>query len=228
MISVLVPSRERPDLLARSIDSLGEGEFEVLVRVDEDDPRLDGYSQLPGVVVGGHYGYLGLHHYYNELADRARGDWLFLWNDDCIMETRNWIDVVRSYDGKMAVLNPDTNHGNWEIDMNVFPILPRKMFELMGHFSLSPHNDSWLEFVARDAGIMVRVPISILHDRADLTGNNADGVYAGRRRDREGFLSAEMESARERDVDAIRDYLARNESARLEPADLRPPTEAAQ
>jgi hypothetical protein len=228
MISVLVPSRERPELLVRSIDSLGEGELEVLVRVDEDDPRLDGYAQFPGLVVGPHHGYEGLHHYYNELAERARGDWLFLWNDDCIMETRDWIGVVRSYDGKMAVLNPTTNHDNWEIDMNVFPILPRKMVELMGHFSLHNHNDSWMEFVARDAGIMVRVPISILHDRADLTGNNDDGVYARRQLANEHFRSPEMAQARARDVDAIREYLARNEGAQLEPADMPPPTEDAQ
>jgi hypothetical protein len=228
MISVLVPSRERPDLLARSIDSLGEGELEVLVRVDEDDPRLDSYAQFPGLVVGAHHGYERLHHYYNELAERARGDWLFLWNDDCIMETRNWIEVVRSYDGKMAVLNPNTNHDNWEIDMNVFPILPRKMFELMGHFSLSNHNDSWVEFVARDAGIMVRVPISIIHDRYDLTGNNDDDVYARRRRADEHFRSPEMASARERDAGAIREYLARNEAARLAPTDSPPPKVDAQ
>ncbi|MEK6276639.1 MAG: hypothetical protein AABM29_01310 [Actinomycetota bacterium] len=220
MISVLVPSRERPELLARSVGSLGEGEFEVLVRVDEDDPRLDGYAQFPDVVVGAHHGYGALHHYYNELAERARGDWLFLWNDDCIMETRDWIDVVCSYDGKMAVLNPNTNHDNWEIDMNVFPILPRKMFELAGHLSLNLHNDSWVEFVARDAGIMVRVPITILHDRADLTGHNDDGVYGRRRLGRGHFFSAEMASARERDVRAIREYLARNEDARLAPADV--------
>jgi hypothetical protein len=222
MISVLVPSRERPDLLARSIDSLGEGEFEVLVRVDEDDPRLDAYSRFPGVVVGPHHGYAGLHHYYDELAARANGDWLFLWNDDCIMETRDWIEVVRSFDGKMAVLNPNTNHDNWEIDMNVFPVLPRKMFELIGHFSLMNHNDSWVEFVARDAGIMVRVPITILHDRADLTGNNHDGVYARRELAHEYFHSAEMASARARDAAVIREYLDRNEGARLGLAEMPP------
>jgi Glycosyl transferase family 2 len=225
MISVLVPSRERPELLARSIDSLGEGELEVLVRVDEDDPCLGRYARFPGVMVGARHGYGGLHHYYNELAGRAQGDWLFLWNDDCIMETRDWIDVVRSYDGRMAVLNPNTNHDNWEIDMNVFPILPRKMFELMGHLSLSLHNDSWVEFVGRAAGIMTRVPITILHDRADLTGNNDDGVYASRRREREHFLSRKMARARKRDVRAIREYLAHNEGARLPPPDVRSPTE---
>jgi hypothetical protein len=216
MISVLVPSRGRPELLARSLESLGDGDLEVLVRVDEDDPELDGYARFPGLVVGPHHGYGKLHHYYNELAKRAQGDWLLLWNDDCIMETGNWIDIVRSYDGKMAVLNPTSNHDNWDIDMNVFPILPRKMVELMGHFSLSNHNDSWVEFVARDAGIMVRVPISILHDRADLTGNNDDDTYAQRRLDHENFHSEEMASARERDVEVIRSYLERNEDARPE------------
>lgn len=222
MISVLVPSRERPEGLARSIQSLGDGDFEVLVRVDDDDPRLDAYRQFPGVVIGAPHGYAGLHHYYDELAGRARGEWLFLWNDDCIMQTRNWIDVVREFDGKMAVLNPRTNHDNWAIDMNVFPILPRKMVEVMGHFSLSRHNDSWIEFVARDAGIMFRVPISILHDRADLTGKNDDGVFARRQLAQAHFHSAEMVTARARDVAAVRAYLDRNEGARIKP-DVTPP-----
>jgi hypothetical protein len=212
MISVLVPSRERPELLGRSIDSLGDGDFEVLIRVDDDDPRLDGYARFPNVAVGPRHGYQGLHHYYNELAGRARGDWLFLWNDDCFMETRDWIRVVRGYEGRMVVLNPDSNHDNWEIDMNVFPIVPRRMVELTGHFSLSRHNDSWVEFVARDAGIMVRAPIRIVHDRADLTGNNDDSVYAGRQIAREEFHSPEMAAARERDVTTIREYVARSEN----------------
>jgi glycosyltransferase involved in cell wall biosynthesis len=221
MISVLVPSRERPELLARSIASLGEGDIEVLVRVDDDDPRLDEYREFPGLIVGPHHGYPGLHHYYNELAERARGDWLFLWNDDGIMETPNWIDIVRAFDGKLVVLNPTTNHNNWEIDMNVFPIVPRKMVELMGHFSLSNHNDSWMEFVGRDAGIQVRVPISIHHDRADLTGNNDDGVYSRRHLTNDHFKTdPEMVRLRARDVEAIREYLARNDAARLELTDL--------
>jgi glycosyltransferase involved in cell wall biosynthesis len=213
-VSVLVPSRQRPELLQRSIASLGDGDFEVLVALDEDDPRLADYAGLGSAVVGPRRGYGSLHGYYNELAARARGDWLLLWNDDCTMETENWIEVVRSHDGQMVVLNPRTNHDNWQIDMNVFPILPRKMVELMGHLSLSRHNDSWIEFVARGAGIMVRVPISITHDRADLTGNNDDAMYAGREIDHEGFHSPELELARELDVRKLRAYIARREPTR--------------
>jgi hypothetical protein len=214
-ISVLVPSRERPAPLARSLRSLGEGEIEVLVRVDEDDPCLDGYEGLSTLIVGPRHGYGRLQNYYNELAARATGDWLMIWNDDCIMQTPDWIETVRSYDGKLAVLNPNTNHNNWDIDMNVFPILPRKMFELMGHISLSVHNDSWIEFVAREAGIMVRVPITIQHDRADLTGNNDDAVYAARQYKQERFLAEEMTQARSRDAEVIREYLSHRPDARL-------------
>jgi hypothetical protein len=211
--SVLVPSRQRPELLKRSIDSLGDGDFEVLVALDEDDPRLDDYAGIGKAVVGPRHGYGSLQSYYNELAAWSRGDWLLLWNDDCIMRTKAWIDVVRAYDGQMVVLNPNTNHDNWKIDMNVFPIFPRKIVELLGHVSLSNHNDSWLEFVARDAGIMVRVPITIHHDRADLTGNNDDIVYAERQLDHDGFHSEELERARERDAQKIRTYLELHEGA---------------
>lgn len=219
MISILVPSRERPEPLMRSIESLGHGELELLVRVDRDDPRLDDYRALPGIepIVGPRHGYGELQRYYNELAARATGEWLFVWNDDCVMRTPNWRDVVHGYDGKMAVLNPDTNHDNWAIDMNVFPILPRKMVELMGHLSLSNHNDSWIEFVARDAGIMVRVPIEIQHERADLTGQNDDATYGGRELRTEEFRSEPMARARERDADVVRGYLERHPEARPEP-----------
>jgi glycosyltransferase involved in cell wall biosynthesis len=214
-VSVLVPSRERPELLARSIESLRGADLEVLVALDEDDPRLTDYAGIGIPVVGPRHGYGALQRYYNELAMWATGGWLLLWNDDCIMETENWMEIVRSYDGKMAVLNPLTNHNNWEIDMNVFPIFPRKMVELMGHVSLHCHNDSWIEYVARDAGIMVRVPITICHDRADLTGNNDDGVYAARQLDQKGFHAADLERARGQDVERILTYVSRHPHARL-------------
>jgi hypothetical protein len=130
------------------------------------------------------------------------------------METPGWIDVVHGYDGTVAVLNPDTNHDNWAIDMNVFPIFSRRIVELVGHVSRSAHNDSWIEFLGRDAGIMVRVPIVITHDRADLTGNNDDETYARRQILHEEFHSAEMAALRERDTRLLLDHLGRHPEAR--------------
>jgi len=217
VISILVPSRQRPELLKRSIESLGEGDLEVLIGLDEDDPRLEDYQGIGTAVIGPRHGYGSLHSYYNDLAGRARGEWLFLWNDDCVMETPDWIEVVRSYDGRTMVLNPNTNHDNWKIDMNVFPIFPRTLVEVMGHLSLCNHNDSWIEFVAREAGIMTQVPITITHDRADLTGNNDDVVYAERELGYENFHSEAMQQERARDVQAIRSYLERSaQTARVQ------------
>src|SRR4051812_35793729 len=102
MVSFVVPSRERPELLRQSIASLGEGDFEVIVRIDDDDPLLGGYLDLDQVIVGPRHGYGALQNYYDELAAQARGDWLFLWNDDALMRTPDWLDVVGSYDGRMV------------------------------------------------------------------------------------------------------------------------------
>jgi hypothetical protein len=224
-ISVLVPSRERSAALVKSLRSLGDRDLELLIRIDEDDPERERYARIPRVldggaqraglrtrvIVGKRHGYRRLHLYYNELAAAATGDWIMIWNDDCLMETEGWIDVVHRYRSEMVVLNPNTNHENWKIDMNVFPIVPRAMVQLMGHVSLSPHNDSWLEFVGREAGIMVRVPIMILHDRADLTGSNDDGVFAARHYERDAFHSRAMKRARERDIRLIRAHLRAQE-----------------
>lgn len=217
-VSILVPSRERPELLMESLRSLGDRDVEFLIRLDEDDPLLESYADIPHTIIGPGYGYSGLMSYYNELAARATGDWVMLWNDDCIMQTPDWVDVVAQYQGKLAVLNPNTNHDNWKIDMNVFPIIPRKIIELLGHMSLSIHVDSWLEFVGRAVGINVRVPITICHDRFDLTGNNGDSVYAGRRYESELFHSEGMARKRERDIEVIRAYLERNPEARPDPS----------
>jgi hypothetical protein len=39
-------------------------------------------------------GYDSLHEYYNELASKATGDWLMLWNDDAVMETEGWDEKI--------------------------------------------------------------------------------------------------------------------------------------
>jgi len=107
----------------------------------------------------------------------------------------------------LAVLNPQPNHDNWATDMNVFPTVPRRLVHLIGHISRSPHVDSWLEAVGREAGMMVRVPITIEHDRADLTGDNDDAVYRAREYRREEFHSHRMRRLRARDVRVVSSFL---------------------
>ena len=165
MISVLVPSRNRPTLLRESLSSLGYGDFETLVYIDNDDPSRREYMEVPTTytLVGKRYGYPGLQHYINELCKLATGDWLFLWNDDALMKTPDWWKKVPETD-KPEVINFDANPLN-----NLFPLVSRQMYETLGHFSLSPHNDSWVQDIANQVGIHTHVPgVEIYHRRMEL------------------------------------------------------------
>lgn len=146
-VSSLTPSRDRPELLKSSIESLGKLK-EHLVYVDEDDPQLEEYKKLkiPGMkmVIGKRHNYYALQNYYNELAEMATGDWLLIWNDDAVMHTEDWTQHIQEYDPqKPAVLNIHFENNNY------FPLVSRKFYETLGHISLSPHNDSWVQEIAQ-------------------------------------------------------------------------------
>lgn len=178
MISVLVPSRNRPTLLRESLSSLGYGDFETLVYIDNDDPSRREYMEVPTTytLVGKRHGYPGLQHYINELCKLATGDWLFLWNDDALMKTPDWWKKVHETD-KPEVINFDANPLN-----NLFPLVSRQMYEAMEHFSLSPHNDSWVQDIANKLGIHTHVPgVEIYHRRMELndkTKSETQAAYA--------------------------------------------------
>lgn len=188
MISVLLPSRGRVDLLRRSIDSLfrmasRDDNVEVLVGLDSDDEASqeamleeDDHRHLVRVVVaagldGERFGYHRLHEYFNMLWVHGRGNWFLLWNDDALMQTPGWDHQLDELEPGVAVL-----HGNHD-PFNVFPAVHRAAVEAMGHFSLSNHNDSWLADVAVGVPCLRDTTIQVLHDRFDLTGNNNDATY---------------------------------------------------
>jgi hypothetical protein len=119
-------------------------------------------------------GYGGFHVYANELAARATGDWLFLWNDDALMRTDGWDDVIRAYEPRQ-VLSARNNHAEGIV---AFPIVPRIFVEALGHFSLNPHTDTWWQYLADSINRLTWVDIDVLHDRYDMTGNNYDETYS--------------------------------------------------
>jgi len=58
--------------------------------------------------------------------------------------------------------------------------VPRQWFELFGY--LSPHQltDTWCSYLGYMLDIMQDIDVDVLHDRADLTGNNHDATFANR------------------------------------------------
>lgn len=178
MISVLCPTRLRPDALRRSLASLRDnawpGDVEVLLGVDPDDPT--DYGGLGKIVrFEERHGYANLHRYYDVLACAAQGDWLLLWNDDCLMATDGWNEVVEFYEDDV-ILSPDTVHN----PLCTFPIVPRRFVNALGHFSLNAHCDTWWQEIGEALDRLVWPGIWVDHDRADITGRNHDSVFAER------------------------------------------------
>lgn len=169
-VSWLCPSRNRPELLARSLVSLGTGDYELLVAIDKDEPQADEYLDISKdgrvrLYETPRYGYGQLHEYYNLLASKAHGDWIGLWNDDATMETANWLDIIAQYDHtKPVALNI------WSDGMdNLFPLISRKWYEIVGHFSRNTHADSWVQQMGERLGNQIHVPgIQIIHQGENL------------------------------------------------------------
>ncbi len=213
IISVLLPSRARPESLAASIASLRDlaaepERIEILVAADPDDTATQAAAKklkAKLTVAPERYGYSRLHEYINALAAKAKGRWLLLWNDDALMRTEGWdTEIRRREHADIAVLWPRTNHPDPHV--NVFPIVAAKAIKAIGHFSMSPHCDSWVQDLGRLTGLMEPVDVEILHDRFDLTGGHDDDLHrenTGAYRTAE-YHAPEMAAARQADAEKIR------------------------
>ena len=217
VISVLLPTRGRRDVLKTSIETLVNkanqpSRLEILFGIDEDDEGLSDYikdelapffnkhSIEARASVFKPLGYENLHIYVNTLAGAATGDWLFFWNDDCLMDTQGWDDVIREHDGEFKLLAPKDNHDGHPYA--ILPIIPKDWFILMGHLSQNAQNDAWLSHIAYMLDIFERIDFSFTHDRADITGNNDDETFQNRKymegnpSDPKDFGHQDMQNAR--------------------------------
>lgn len=183
LISALTPSRGRPASLRRAVTSLldtadNPDQVEVLIALDPDDdtaPAAAGLAAFPAVrfwTAPERYGYHGLHRYCEHLAATATGKWLLLWNDDAVMQTRGWDTIIASH--AYAVLWPQSNVAP---GCCTFPVWPRAWMAATGHLSPSAHIDTYLQYLGEGLGALVKIPVEIFHDRADVTGGHDDETY---------------------------------------------------
>lgn len=183
-ISVVLPSRKRPEMLAKSLHSLDDhlsgsiSDVEILVAYDPDDLETVfavNHSNFPNAHTWrspGRYGYGGIANYYVPLLEMASGEWVLLWGDDAMMQTRGWDQIVR--ESPPSVLY---TKGGFK-EMNCFPIVHMDIFEAIGRFTGLPAVDTWYDEVGRWSGRWTETEIEILQDRPDLTGKTPDATYA--------------------------------------------------
>lgn len=216
--SFLIPTRKRIDMLEKSIMSIMENadnpsEVELLIGVDNDDEetaefvsgplaeKLEQYNNDTKVLKFNPLGYTRLHEYVNGLCGYASGDYLVLWNDDCILQTKGWDTVLAEQEDKFSVFK--MNQVNHPHPYALFPIVPIDWYLLIGYFSLNCQNDAWVSTISKALDILKPIEIDVLHDRFDLTGNNDDEIFRSRTykegnpNDPEDFNHPNMQKARE-------------------------------
>ncbi len=209
MISLLIPSRGRVNLLRQNLPTWQDRRVEILVAIDDDDPDKDEYMHLLGVTkyILPRHGYQNLHEYYNFLAEASAGEWLMLGNDDATMLTPEWVDIIEAQDHtEPVVLNV------WSERDNLFPIISRPWYEATGHFSLNTHADSWVQQTAELIGRTKYVPgIKIKHLGEELHDPTHQEVRAVVQQSSEAYRK--MEEQRKEDARKVNEYIGRqNES----------------
>ena len=113
------------------------------------------------------YGYRHLNKYINKLCEIAKGDMLWLWNDDAKILTFAWDEKLHKY-GTDHVLDFPNNHYPF-----IFPLVPAKYIKEMGHFSLQAHNDTWIAVIFhKNLGIdITATDIVLYHARVENNTN---------------------------------------------------------
>lgn len=184
LVSVLLPTRNRPQQLFEAVDSLASlavnaRNMELIFKLDEDDKAsIDAYEKikkiLPGpckaIISPRGRGYYEMHHWVDSMSEIATGDFLYLFNDDSLMLTERWDEVLQS----MSYSDDNTWHGCLDISMLITPtrerpgsyeffFLRRKVFEVLGHYSLNPHTDNWLSTVMCFISSAYTIPVEVSH-----------------------------------------------------------------
>ena len=158
-------------------------------------------------------GYIRLNEYNNAMAQHASGEWLVIWNDDAVMQTQGWDHRIMEYQDRFRLLAFKTHNLH---PYSIFPIVPRKWFELLGYISPHQAQDAWVSQQAYMLDIWQRIDVDVLHDRYDLTGHNLDPTFQkramleGRPNDPMDFHSMQQMDRRHRDCARLATYL-RNE-----------------
>jgi len=194
-ISILLPTRDRPELAFNSLKTLVDtaddiNSVEFLVAIDNDDqvsidfiqdiilPWFDNRDIDLTVFSMDRVGYGRLNEYVNFLGANSTGAWLIFWNDDAKMISQGWDTEVASKTGQLKIFRFKDNHN--EHPYAIFPIIPRDWFTLFECCSPQQQSDAWISQVGYLCDAVERLNSEVIHDRADLTGNNDDEVYRTR------------------------------------------------
>lgn len=157
-LAITVPSRGRPHNLKRLIDAAKNtctSEYEIFVRLDNDDPKLNEYLELDGAnfIVGDRIFFtLSL----NELAEAAvEGGYphIAILGDDVLPETIGWDDkMIDALNGLGVVYGSDGLEHLHGPDLPTHVIVPTEMYQRLGWIGLPTSRHLFCDNVWRELG----------------------------------------------------------------------------
>ena len=219
-ISILTPTRNRPNNCDRFIKSLYEttqytGTLELLFYVDSDDPAKDIYKEIEErwqnnfwrveFVIGEP---MSVSKSWNIIAKKSLGDIMIMGNDDLVYKTVRWDSKLMA---KLIELdNPyyltwfnDGINGNRHC---AFPVISREWYEALGYFSPGVfnfgYNDTWVYDIAKRVGkLNYMSEILVEHLHFSVGKSNMDDTYARNRSQEKGNLYRKDKEIYERTVE---------------------------
>lgn len=208
MISLLVPSRGRPDNISRlynSVERTTWGSWEIIVRLDDDDPTCADYPVASNLTyITGPRQVMTV--YWNECYAQASGDICWHGGDDVTFRTLGWDEIVRETfppDGIAFVHGHDLSpNGDW---LGTHGFLRREWVDAVGYITApyftSDYADVWLVDVSDLIGRHVYIPIITEHWHPDFGKAVRDQTYY----DRVARHKADDMDARYRELGAERE-----------------------
>jgi hypothetical protein len=201
MISILCPSRGRPELAKKMVDTAiarAGAPVQVLLYLNDDDPTLPQYQELISaehLIVGPDRSPA---YSWNRLAELAKYDLLFLMGDDAWFETDNWAikvsNVFDQYPDKIVFAFPSVEGLQWkggELTADHCPhfVVHKNWVNVLGYF-VPPHFwhwyiDTWFRDIAKMIGrfhSIKDVSVPLLVDYEDVTDARKDRL-SNRERD---------------------------------------------
>ena len=179
-ISILCPTRGRPENVKRLIDSVVETATvppEFVFYVDEDDKTFPGSVPYPEVkvIVGDR---ILMSKMWNRLAQAATGEILMMGGDDIVFKTKGWDDQVRrafaAFPDRLIFVHGDD--GVYGDKFGSHGFLHRNWMDVVGYFVppyfASDFNDTWWNDVAN--ALNRRVPLNFLTEHMHPLAGKAE------------------------------------------------------
>lgn len=223
MISVLVPTRNRPRSVKRLLDSaLATAAYdpEFIFYVDEDDRSsidvIENHELNTEIIVGPR---VVLSEMWNRCAERARFDIMMHCGDDIVFRTKNWDDIVKAEFDQVPdkILLVYGRDGFQDEKLGTHSFIHRNWVDVVGYFVppyfSSDYNDTWLNEVAEALGRRRYVPEIFTEHMHPAAGKGELDITHQERltrhtRDNVAQLYADKQAERYADVKKLQAFIA--------------------